>query len=435
MELPKKVFSGSDLDTSIYILNKTASSDETVTHILSVRDCCLTESAEWKRNADVTKREWIEAGSKFSFDFDAAEARILSKIRQCSEPLQNSFDYSQGLVPYAREEFYRTMSKEQADRIVDERVWHSDSQRTPEFKRELRGDDVDRYSVTWNGKQWIRYGPWLARPREARFFRVARVLIQEITRGKTLRAGYTEEEYYNNPGIIIVTSKPGHTKNEQPSLSFLTALCNSSLFFFWHILNSPKAKLVTSIPKILVEDVAGLPIRRIGFTASRKDRDSLLAKSKQLCQHGVANKNPAGVLAFVTEQLAAKLTDIVHDLLAFLAEQMAALNREQRAAAKQFLTDLKDFHGVDVHALNPKTKLEKFWELETADVFAHFRTNKLRLKESDEETIRTRFQSARDKVVPLNASLTFTDDLIDEIVFRLYGLTPDEIRIVKEASK
>src|ERR1019366_10016794 len=80
--------------------------------------------------------------------------------------------------------------------------------------------------------------------------------------------------------------------------------------------------------------------------------------------------------------------DVVHDLLAFLAEQMTALNREKRAAAKQFLTDLKDFHDVDTHALKPKTKLAKFWKLEAAEIFAHFRANKLRLKDSAEEKIR-----------------------------------------------
>ena len=85
--------------------------------------------------------------------------------------------------------------------------------------------------------------------------------------------------------------------------------------------------------------------------------------------------------------------------------------------------------------MKPKTKLDEFWELEAAEVFAHFRANKLRLKDADEEKIRARFQSAKDKVLPLKASLAFTDDLIDEIVYRLYGLTPDEIRIVKEAGK
>ena len=113
---------------------------------------------------------------------------------------------------------------------------------------------------------------------------------------------------------------------------------------------------------------------------------------------------------------------------------MTALNQEKRAVAKQFLTDLKDFLDIDAHALKPKTKLDKFWELEAAEVFAHFRVNKIRLKDSDEEKIRTRFQKAKDTLVPLESSLAFTDDLIDQIVYHLYGLTPEEIKLV-EASQ
>ena len=139
------------------------------------------------------------------------------------------------------------------------------------------------------------------------------------------------------------------------------------------------------------------------------------------------------MLAFVTEQLAAKpeRADVVHDLLAFLAEQMTALNKEKRAAAKQFLTNLKDFYGIDAHALKPKTRFDKFWELEAADVFAHFRANKLRLKDSDEEKIRARFRKAKDALIPLERQIAFTDQLIDEIVYRLYCLTEAEIEIVK----
>jgi hypothetical protein len=92
-----------------------------------------------------------------------------------------------------------------------------------------------------------------------------------------------------------------------------------------------------------------LPIRRIEFTTPEKSRASLVAKSKQLHQRSASDGKPDGVLAFVTEQLAAKpeRPDVVHDLLAFLAEQMTTLNRDKRAAAKQFLTDLNDFHGLD----------------------------------------------------------------------------------------
>jgi uncharacterized coiled-coil protein SlyX len=129
------------------------------------------------------------------------------------------------------------------------------------------------------------------------------------------------------------------------------------------------------------------------------------------------------------ESLAGRM-DVVHDLLAFLAERMMAMNQQKRTAAKQFLTDLKDFHDIDTHALKPKTKLNKFWELEAAEIFAHFRANKRHLKDSDEEKIRARFQKAKDEIVPLETQIAFTDQLIDEIVYRLYGLTEAEIKIV-----
>jgi hypothetical protein len=109
---------------------------------------------------------------------------------------------------------------------------------------------------------------------------------------------------------------------------------------------------------------------------------------------------------------------------------VTGLNREKRTTDKQFLADLKDFHDIDAHALKPKTKLDKFWKLEAAEIFAHFRTNKLRLKDSDEEKIRARFQKAKDELVPLETQIAFTDQLIDEIVYRLYGLTEAEIKIV-----
>src|SRR5207237_7307346 len=123
--------------------------------------------------------------------------------------------------------------------------------------------------------------------------------------------------------------------------------------------------------------------------------------------------------------------DVVHDLVAFLAEGMTRLNTQKRATAKQFLTDLKDFHGIHVRSMNPKTKLYEFWKLDAADLFAHFWANKVRISQSDEEKIRERFSKAKSALGPLDSQIAFSDRLIDQIVYRLYGLTPEEVKIVK----
>lgn len=166
----------------------------------------------------------------------------------------------------------------------------------------------------------------------------------------------------------------------------------------------------------------------------------LLDRAKQLYQRCLKNDSFDAVLAFVVEQLEVKpeRADVVHDLLAFLAERMMALNRDKHAVAEQFLADLNDFHSIDGHALNPKTKLDTFWKLQAAELFAHLRKNAktladkgVRLKESDEDKIHSRFLKAQEKIVPLETQIAFTDRLIDQIVYRLYGLTEDEIQIVE----
>src|SRR5664280_2128290 len=102
---------------------------------------------------------------------------------------------------------------------------------------------------------------------------------------------------------------------------------------------------------------------------------------------------------------------------------------------------MKDFHGIDARTLNPKTKLDVFWKLETAEVFAHLGKNrkalaaaKVDLNEAAEERIRSRFEQSKAAILPMDSQITFTDELIDQIVYRLYGLTTDEIQLVEGAS-
>jgi hypothetical protein len=290
-----------------------------------------------------------------------------------------------------------------------------------------------KWSITFFSltKEWIRYGDWLAAPRERRFFTEERVLVQQIIDWSSLRilCGWTDEELYNTQNQFNLLAREG------TNLKFILSVLNSNLMSFYHRREFLDVSL-QRFQKVLIKDAKTFPIRHIEFTTPEKSRASLFAKSKQLYQRSVSDGNPDGVLAFVTDQLAAKpeRADVVHDMLAFLAEQMKGLNREKRVAAKQFLTDLKDFHGVDIYALKPKTKLDKFWELEASEVFAHFRVNKLRLKDSDEEKIRARFQKAKDQLLPLECSRAFTDDLIDEMIYRLYALIPEEIATVKRGT-
>jgi hypothetical protein len=193
--------------------------------------------------------------------------------------------------------------------------------------------------------------------------------------------------------------------------------------------------------KILIKDAKNFPFPRIDFTKLAPSRATQLSKAKESYEKSLAAKNAMDALQFVEAELKAGRTDVVHDFLAFLAERMMVMKQEKRTTAKQFLTDLKDFHNIDSHALNPKTKLDEFWKLEALDLFAHLHKNarrleeqKVRLSEKDEDKIRSRFVMAKQTLLPLETQIAFTDQLIDQIVYRLYGLTDEEIALVESGS-
>lgn len=144
--------------------------------------------------------------------------------------------------------------------------------------------------------------------------------------------------------------------------------------------------------------------------------------------------------------------DVIHDLLAFLAERMIALNKQRQKEMKIFLTwleaeleitpDSKGREGIE--ALTGKTKLKNHLGdyqkgeevLPFDDLWEILRKNKRRIGRSLTppfmEEVRTNYGNSLAQLLPIKEALRLTDGLIDQIVYRLYGLTEEEIAIVEK---
>jgi hypothetical protein len=202
-----------------------------------------------------------------SWDFQTIEYKpLLTKLKKNTVLLNDILEISQGLIPYDK---YRGHD----EKTIKNRIWHADRKKDKTYKKELRGGDVKRYSLTWNGKNWISYGDWLAAPRKPEYFKKPRILIREITDGE-INATFTEEEYYNNPSIINCIER----QNIKYSLFFLLGIINSKLLTKYHTITSPKAKKGL-FPKILVNDIRNLPIPTINFTnkSDKTKHDNLVS--------------------------------------------------------------------------------------------------------------------------------------------------------------
>ena len=240
------VFSGATVRTAIIILSKLVySSKPKFMTFTNINEIVLKQEISQKMLVD-NDSIWLSA-----FENNSG---ISQKINEISIPLGDILEISQGLIPYDK---YRGHD----EYTIKNRIWNSDHKNDDTYKMELRGGDVQRYSVSWNGKQWISYGPWLAAPRKQKYFTEPRLLFREITDPKTglLHVAYTELEFYNNPAIINCIK----IENKY-SLFYLLGICASKLLAFYHFSTSPKANKGI-FPKILVNDVRKLPIRIIDF--------------------------------------------------------------------------------------------------------------------------------------------------------------------------
>jgi hypothetical protein len=238
----------------------------------------------------------------------------------------------------------------------------------------------------------------------------------------------------------------------EKSQIYLVTLLNSSLIdFFYRTISS---SIRGGYMRFIYQYVTQIPIRRINFTLTPDQRAYYLEKAKALYATCLEKDDQQCVLGFVEHHLAREPeeSDVVHDLLAFLAEEMMRLNKEKRAAQREFLDwlaeslrilpDKEGRRGIDV--LTGRAKLADYpgdYQKATApltmdDLLETLRKNKGRLGVSLSDAalvdrIVRMYEESLRCVLPLKERLARTDALIDAVVYRLYGLTEEEIAVVE----
>jgi len=89
-----------------------------------------------------------------------------------------------------------------------------------------------------------------------------------------------------------------------------------------------------------------------------------------------------------------------------------------------------------VDDLTPKTKLQSYYEHDYDGFLPVLKKNRKKLavdpaRREPGVALRAEFEGSVGKLAPLRERILQTDELIDAAVYRLYGLTEEEIGIVK----
>lgn len=185
---------------------------------------------------------------KIEFKINKNQQKILEKIRTNSKFLSEYGEIIQGITPY---DSYSGQSKE----IIQKKAYHFDHKANDTCGKWLDGKNIGRYSLNWENR-WLSYGPWLAAPREERFFNGPRLLFREIPgKFKRIQSVFTEEEFYY--GHSITPFKPH--KSTESELKFILAIVNSTLVSWYANLKLPNfGKEI--FPKLNPNDIKDIPI-------------------------------------------------------------------------------------------------------------------------------------------------------------------------------
>lgn len=322
----------------------------------------------------------------------------------------------------------------------------------------IKGGNVSRFEIKHDGGLILYLPNKLHRPAFSELFENEKIVISEIS--NHLKGTYDDKAFYGNEKVVFVISGwslqdldegirkqrkipeisalPKHTKNY--NLNYVISLINSKLMDFYFI------TIVGDLLNVYPDDVRQLPIRTINFITPEDHRKALTKKAVQLynghrdtgnftelrdfCE-ACLPKDKGG--NFITKK---EQSDVVHDLLAYLAEQMIEMNKEKQKDIKQFLEYLEYEIGTEIDSLKNKTKINTFYDLEFNDFLNIMKENKSKISidPSDFESyklLKEGFEKSNGQLHPLIKKINDTDNLIDQIVYKLYGLTEEEIGIVE----
>ncbi len=241
IDVPKKVFLSADLDTVVFVIRNAQTQS-------------FYDLYKYDRNEiEFVSKKLLSDDKEININSSEELSNIIKKINNFSASENFNLEYSQGLIPYSKDDLIRKFGEKKGLEIIKKRLWNS-GEYIEGFSKELRGSDIGKYRLDWSGS-YIKYGDWLHAPRQKKFFTSPRIIIREITR-TGICCAYSEEEYYNTPvGINIISSV-----NNRILLKMFCLILNSSFGYIYHRNCHSKATATTSIPKILVGELKKFPL-------------------------------------------------------------------------------------------------------------------------------------------------------------------------------
>jgi len=265
LHLPEKVFDAV-VDTHVLIFEKITPKDT---------DNCVVEICKDKIVSPFHTLSFSDIpkdGSPINITVNPKKRPIFECIVKECNKLKDYCNVYNGVKPFEKGKG----TPPQSEKTMKEKPYVFEGKKpNSEWSPLLRGSLIHRYVNKWNNDYWIKYGKWLAAPRDPTIFAAPEKLVIRQT-GDSLIATYIENGIICRDNLHIVIN------NSRFNLLFLLAIINSKLLnFVYEIINPEKGEALAQVKKSHVEQ---LPIPNLDFSKkSDKDKhDKLVSYVEQM---------------------------------------------------------------------------------------------------------------------------------------------------------
>ena len=370
-----QVFEDANIDTCIIIYGKKNTNNHVVYASKVLHPNHINDDLELHA---ITFNNWVKV-DKFNCELTDAVFKLFEKLNTSSQKLGNLSVITGGYKPYQvgyGKSIEGNFSQTQND--VKNRVYHSETQIDDSYYPDIKGLNIDRYNIKQN-TQWVKWGDWLMSPKKFTDFVNPKLVVREVT-GKNIYACYDDFGYFTNDTTHMVRGADSN------NLLYYLAIINSTLMGWYFRVNFGESNDL--FPKIKVNELKELPIKAIS------------TKSQQLFF-----EKTVGIL-----KLNKKLQNISFNFQKYIQSQFS-IEKLSNKLQTWYKLDFGDF----IKELNKSikkvkgVKLSKIVEMEWMELFEE--------KKAETDS--------------LKAEIDKTDKEIDTMVYELYGLTEEEIKIVE----
>jgi len=316
---------------------------------------------------------WIDKDGQPINIYETQEIQSLKKKLEKFEKLGDITEIVQGVKPFQKGKGKPPQDKE----IMDTKPFVQIEKVDNSFRPLLRGSLMNRYQILWNKDYWISYGDWLAEPRYSAKFDVPEKLAIRQT-GDSLIACFDNKQFICRDNLYIIRDDSGNQ-----NIKFILTLINSRLltWYFRNILNPEQGKAMAQVKR------GHIQLLPIAISITKEQQQNFIEK----------------------------------------ADKMLDLNTRFQEKKNKFLNRVRDNFEIETNK-----KIESFYETNFRTFVAELKKQKIKLSLVQQDEWEEYFNAYKNEINLLQDDVNATDKEIDQMVYKLYELTEDEINIIEK---